>query len=124
MTGYRITDPFGQVRSRVCQLAVTVSVTVMQLLTEVTKDVLQSSSSRTDDEVKSELKKQGQRDVRVGVAFIEESCLLVRHFYLPEKKASMRVHLMRPETSLLPRTYPTEIYECTNVRIYEPTPHH
>jgi len=32
-------------------------VTVMQLLTEVSKDVLQSLSSRIDDEVKSELKK-------------------------------------------------------------------
>jgi hypothetical protein len=32
MTGYRMTDPFGQVRSRVCQLAIMVSVTVMPVL--------------------------------------------------------------------------------------------
>jgi hypothetical protein len=33
MTGYRMTDPFGQVRSRVCQLAVMVSVTVIGYMT-------------------------------------------------------------------------------------------
>ena len=33
MTGYSMTDPFGQVRSRVCQLAVMVSVTVIGYMT-------------------------------------------------------------------------------------------
>jgi hypothetical protein len=33
MTGYRMTDPFGLVRSRVCQLAVMVSVTVIEYMT-------------------------------------------------------------------------------------------
>jgi hypothetical protein len=33
MTGYRMTDPFGQVRSRLRQLAVIVAVTVIEYMT-------------------------------------------------------------------------------------------
>jgi hypothetical protein len=47
---------------------------------------------------------------------VEEPCLLVCHFYLPEKKTSIYVHLVLPEASLLPGTCPAEVYECTSIR--------
>ena len=39
---------------------------------------------------------------QIFVGEIEESCLLVCHFYLPEKKTSIYVYLVLPEAGLMP----------------------
>jgi hypothetical protein len=41
------------------------------------------------------------RNCQILVVEIEESCLLVCHFYLSEKKISIYVHLVLPEVGLV-----------------------